>query len=75
MSAQKGNQYAVGNPGGESPEKYKPEFCVTAYQMCLLGATDKQMAEAFGVCETTIGTWKKRHEEFADAQKGGGGKL
>ena len=67
MPAQKGNQYALGNPGGGAPGKYKPEFCQIAYQMCLLGATDKQMAEAFGVCETTINAWKLRHEEFSES--------
>lgn len=71
MPAQKGNRYAVGNPGGGSPEKFKPEYCRIAYQMCLLGATDIQLADALGVCETTIGTWKKRLEEFADALKRG----
>ena len=71
MPAPKGNQYALGNSGGGAPGKYKPEFCQIAYQMCLLGATDAQLADAFDVCETTIGTWKQRHEEFADALKAG----
>ena len=35
-----------------------------AKRLCLLGATDKQMADFFEVSETTINNWKKEHPEF-----------
>ena len=46
------------------PTKYKAEFNERAYDYCLLGATDAQMADFFGTCERTINMWKKAHPEF-----------
>ena len=64
-------------PGGR-PTAYRPEFEELAYNYCLLGATDEQLASFFNVCTTTIDTWKrdipeflgslKRGKAFADAQ-------
>ncbi len=41
------------------PSSYNKKYDRIAYQMCLLGATDKQIAEAFGVTEQTVNNWKK----------------
>jgi hypothetical protein len=71
MPAKKGNSYAKGNPGGGTFEKYKDEYSLIAFQMCLLGSTDAQMADAFGVTEVTINTGKKKHKEFSLALKRG----
>lgn len=71
MPAPKGNKYAAGGPGGGRPSEYKPEYAQIAKSMCYLGATDKQMAEAFGVSETTINNWKSAHQEFSCALKEG----
>lgn len=49
---------------GGRPSKYKEEFAEQAYKLCLLGATDAEMADFFGVDEDTLNNWKKRHEEF-----------
>lgn len=52
------------------PTKYDPKFDVIAYKLCLLGATDKDMAEAFNVCEDTINEWKHAHPSFAEQMTG-----
>lgn len=41
------------------PSSYNKKYDRIAYQMCLLGATDKQIADAFGVTEQTVNNWKK----------------
>lgn len=51
---------------GGRPTKYDPEFHPKlAHKLALLGATDKQVADALEVCEATLNTWKKEHEAFA----------
>ncbi len=52
------------------PTKYKDEYCRIAYQMALLGATDKDMAKAFDTTEQTINNWKKHDEFFESLKKG-----
>lgn len=63
MPAKKGNKTALGNEGGR-PSLYKQEYNDQAYKLCLLGATDKELADFFEVCEDTINNWKKEHNEF-----------
>lgn len=58
------------HPGGR-PAAYKPEYTDQAYNYCLLGATDAQLADFFKVSEKTINTWKKNHPEFVDGLKRG----
>lgn len=53
------------------PTDYKAEYTEQAYKLCLLGATDKNMAEFFGVCEATINNWKNEHPEFLGSLKKG----
>ncbi len=67
--APSGNRNAVGNAGGGRRTAYKPEYVRIAEKMALLGATDAQMAEAFGVSERTFTAWKSRHVEFSSALK------
>ena len=50
-------------PGGR-PSKFDEKFCVQAKKLCMLGATDVELAEFFEVSETTINTWKKEHPKF-----------
>lgn len=52
------------------PSKYLPEYDTAAYKLCLMGATDKDLAEAFNVCEDTINEWKKAHPSFAERLSG-----
>ncbi len=53
------------------PTKYKPEYNEQTYRLCLLGATDKQLAGFFEVHEDTINEWKKVHPEFSESLKKG----
>ena len=36
------------------PSSFKTEYIEQAYKLCLLGATDKQMCDFFGVNEKTF---------------------
>jgi len=53
------------------PSKYKIEYEEQAYKLCLLGATDKDMSDFFGVTESTLNLWKLEHKEFSEALKRG----
>lgn len=53
------------------PSKYKKEFAEQARKLCLLGATDKSLAEFFEVTESTINKWKVDHKEFSESIKRG----
>lgn len=68
---QKGNKYAVGGPGGGRKTLYKPEYADIGRKLCLLGKIDVELAEIFGVDESTIYTWKKDFPEFAQALRDG----
>lgn len=54
---------------GGRPSKYKPEFVEQARKLCLLGATDRELADFFGVTDVTLNTWKLRHPEFLESLK------
>lgn len=51
------------------PTEYKPEFVEQAEKLCMLGATDDEMADFFGVHRSTIYRWKIEYPEFCDAIK------
>ncbi len=51
--------------------EYKEEYNKQAYKLCLLGSTDKDMADFFEVSETTINNWKLKHPEFLESIKRG----
>ena len=53
------------------PSKYKPEYAEQVYKLCLLGATDKELADFFGVSEQTLNTWKSQYPEFLESIKRG----
>lgn len=59
----------MGNHG--RPTKYKKEYDDLVYKFCLLGATDKQIAEYLDVTESTINKWKIDHESFSESVKKG----
>ena len=50
-------------PDGRA-SKYRKSFDDLAFKYTLLGATDKEMADFFGISEKTINTWKQKHPEF-----------
>ena len=55
--------------GRGRPTKWRPEYAGQAKVACRLGATDKDLAELFGVCEQTINVWKESQPEFLESLK------
>lgn len=58
------------NKGGR-PTAYKKEYGEQAYKLCLLGATDKVLADFFGVSEQTVNSWKTKQPKFLESLKAG----
>jgi hypothetical protein len=65
MSAPKDNTYAKAN------SKFKEEYIEQARKLCLLGSTDKDLADFFNVCEKTLNNWKHEHSKFLQSLKDG----
>jgi hypothetical protein len=57
--------------GAGRPTDYRPEYNEQAYKLCLLGATDKELADFFDVTEQTINNWKSEYSEFFESIKKG----
>lgn len=58
-------------PAGR-PSDYDPENTPRqANKVCLMGATDADLADFFDVSETTINNWKNEHPEFLASIKEG----
>lgn len=55
-----------GNPEG-LPSTYDPIYAGQAQKLCVLGATDNDLAGFFEVSRATINRWKVQFPEFADA--------
>lgn len=53
------------------PTRYKAEYAEQARKLCLLGATDIELANFFGISTRTLDVWKKSHPEFVSSIKGG----
>ena len=51
------------------PTKYKEAYAEEAYEFCLLGCTNEDLAEYFLVNIDTIYEWQKKHSEFSEAIK------
>jgi hypothetical protein len=68
------NQSVENNLGGR-PTKYQKAFNRQAYKLCLLGATDRELADFFEVNVDTIHTWKTVHKGFSDSLKRGKSKA
>lgn len=58
------------NAGGR-PSKYREEYAEQARKLCLLGATDAELANFFEVTETTINNWKHDHPGFFESIRAG----
>jgi hypothetical protein len=56
---------------GGRPSPFKVEYCEIARQLCLLGSTDVQMAESFGISTVTYYAWLKRYPKFLKATREG----
>ena len=53
------------------PTDYRQEYAEQARKLCLLGFTDKQLADFFDVNESTITRWKQKYPEFCTSIKKG----
>jgi len=53
-------------PGGR-PTDYREEYAEQAYRLCLLGATDVEMAGFFGTSEQTLNAWKHAQPKFLES--------
>jgi len=53
------------------PTDYRDTYPEQAFRLCLLGATDKEMADFWGVDESTVNNWKLAHPEFLESIKAG----
>lgn len=58
-------------PGPGRDSKYHPEFNEQARKLCLLGATDAELADFFDVTETTINNWKSQFPAFFESIRAG----
>lgn len=57
--------------GPGQPTAYKPGYAEQAYKQCLAGAIDEDLAQFFGVAESTLNVWKKKHPEFMESLRRG----
>lgn len=58
------------NLGGR-PSEYKAVYAKLVYHLCLLGATDAEIARQFEVSTVTLDSWKRKHPKFLGALKSG----
>jgi len=58
-------------PGEGRPTKYSADYEEQVYKLCLLGATNRQIASFFNVSESTVDNWKIEHPEFLGSIKQG----
>ena len=56
---------------GGRPTKWKPHYNQEAYELCLLGYTDAELAEHFGVSEAALNLWKEKDNGFLESLKEG----
>src|SRR5690242_5095291 len=57
-------------PAGR-PSSYKPEYAEQVRKLCLLGATNEEIADFFGVVTSTLDNWRAEYPEFLGAIKEG----
>lgn len=55
-------------PNGR-PTKYTPAYTTQAAKLCLLGATDVEIADFFGIGLRTLNAWKQKYPELTAALK------
>lgn len=53
------------------PTSYRDEYAKQAEKLCLLGATDQELADFFEVDVRTVYRWKHDHDAFCQALKSG----
>jgi hypothetical protein len=53
------------------PSKYKADYDQLAYDLCLLGITNDQLAAALSVNVDTLQAWQKKHSSFRESMQKG----
>jgi hypothetical protein len=53
------------------PTLYQPIYAEQTLKLCKLGADDAELANFFGVTETTINRWKHTHPDFCESLREG----
>lgn len=53
------------------PTDYQPDYDRQVFLLCKLGATDKECAEFFEVCEATLNNWKIKFPKFLESLREG----
>lgn len=66
-----GKALAIPVPGPGRKSAYRPEYADQARKLCLLGATDEELADFFGVVPATIYNWQKQHPAFLESIRAG----
>lgn len=51
------------------PTLYKEDYPRQAYLIALMGASDQQLAEFFGIKKATLDLWKRKHPDFEHSIK------
>ena len=64
-------QQAEARRGPGQPTLFREKYIEQAYKLTLLGATDEELGDFFGVSKTTIENWKLAFPEFFDSIKRG----
>lgn len=60
-------ELAIPIPGPGRHSLYREDYADQAFKLCLLGATDEELADFFGVVVATIYNWKNDHPAFLEA--------
>lgn len=58
-------------PGPGRQSTYQDDFADQVFKLCLLGATDSETADFFGVSESTINRWKDQYPAFWESMRAG----
>ena len=53
------------------PTDYRPEYCEQATKLCMISATNEELADFFNICTTTLTNWMNEHPDFMAAVKEG----
>lgn len=65
-----GKELKEPNPVG-APTLYKDEYANQVYKLCLLGMIDVEIADFFGIAESTLNNWKIEYPEFLESIRAG----
>ena len=53
------------------PSSFRPEYVEQVRKLCLLGATDAELADFFGIAVSTLNKWKLERPEFSASLRAG----